>query len=51
VVNRTESYIRSMIQELILLPNETGWVEFKHNNKDPKEIGEYISALSNTASN
>jgi ATP-dependent DNA helicase RecG len=24
-------------------------VEFKHNNKDPKEIGEYISALSNTA--
>ncbi len=28
---------------------ETEWVEFKHNNSDPDEIGEYISALSNAA--
>lgn len=31
------------------LPRETEWVEFKHNNSDPQEIGEYISALSNSA--
>jgi predicted HTH transcriptional regulator len=31
------------------LPRETEWVEFKHNNADPQEIGEYISALSNAA--
>lgn len=35
--------------ELCKLPNETGWVEFKHNNCDPKMIGEDISALANSA--
>ena len=39
----------SILQELISLPQETEWVEFKHNNENPKEIGEYISALSNSA--
>ena len=48
-MNRTEEYLRSLVDELRVLNKETGWVEFKHNNKDPKEIGEYISALSNTA--
>jgi predicted HTH transcriptional regulator len=37
------------VHELLGLPKETDWVEFKHNNADPKEIGEYISALANTA--
>lgn len=37
------------IRELAALPNETEWVEFKQNNSDPAEIGEYISALSNSA--
>ena len=32
-----------------MLTAETEWTEFKHNNKDPREIGEYISALSNGA--
>jgi len=32
-----------------VLTAETEWTEFKHNNKDPREIGEYISALSNGA--
>jgi predicted HTH transcriptional regulator len=28
---------------------ETPWIEFKTNNCNPQEIGEYVSALSNTA--
>jgi hypothetical protein len=31
------------------LPRETEWLEFKHNNADPEEIGEYLSALANEA--
>lgn len=46
---RSNDYLKSLVHELIKMPQETGWVEFKHNNKDPQEIGEYISALSNTA--
>lgn len=38
-----------LIVELSELPDETEWVEFKHNNFDPEEIGEYISALANSA--
>jgi predicted HTH transcriptional regulator len=41
--------IEPLIRKLVALPVETEWVELKHNNSDPKEIGEYISALSNTA--
>lgn len=39
----------SLIHELAELPDETEWVEFKENRADPEEIGEYISALSNSA--
>jgi ATP-dependent DNA helicase RecG len=28
---------------------ECDWLEFKLNNADPQEIGEYISALANSA--
>jgi len=38
-----------LLQELSRLPKETEWVEFKHNNDDPQMIGEYISALANSA--
>ncbi len=31
------------------MPVEAEWVEFKRNNDNPQEIGEYISALSNGA--
>jgi predicted HTH transcriptional regulator len=41
--------IENLIKKLIKLPKETEWVEFKHNNSDPNEIGEYISAISNSA--
>lgn len=39
-----------LINELTSLPNESEWVEFKVNNKDPQKIGENISAISNSAS-
>ncbi|MCL1983175.1 MAG: putative DNA binding domain-containing protein [Clostridiales bacterium] len=38
-----------LIGELLKLPTETPWVEFKHNNYDPKTIGQNISALANSA--
>ncbi len=38
-----------LVQELITLPNETEWIEFKHNNYDPYMIGKDISALANAA--
>lgn len=44
-----EGNVDILVKELCKLPQETGWVEFKHNNDDPKMIGEDISALANTA--
>lgn len=49
MIVRSPEYIKSLVNEFIKLPNETEWVEFKHNNEDPQMIGEYISALSNSA--
>ncbi|WP_281863985.1 AlbA family DNA-binding domain-containing protein [Planomicrobium okeanokoites] len=46
---RSVEYLQSLLNELRALPKETGWVEFKTNNDTPQEIGQYISALSNTA--
>jgi len=37
------------LQELARLGRETEWVEFKCNNANPEEIGEYVSALANAA--
>lgn len=42
-------YLLSISQELRKLQPETEWVEFKHNNDNPEEIGEYLSALANSA--
>ncbi len=38
-----------LVKELCKQPNESGWVEFKHNNWSPQMIGEDISALANSA--
>ena len=46
---RTPAYLQGLVRELCKLPRETGWLEFKENNADPKEIGEYLSALANSA--
>lgn len=48
-IYRSSEYMISIINELRKLPNETEWVEFKENNSKPEEIGEYLSALSNSA--
>lgn len=39
----------ALLTRLLQEPTETTWLEFKVNNKDPKEIGEYVSALANAA--
>jgi predicted HTH transcriptional regulator len=55
MVDRTEEYMIGFLRELCKLPQETEWVEFKHNKAnihrktDEEEIGEYISALANSA--
>ena len=41
--------LTALLHELIKLPMETEWVEFKRNYADYDDIGEYISALSNSA--
>lgn len=48
-INKNTEELRQLLKELINLPDETEWVEFKHNNSKPDEIGEYISALANSA--
>jgi predicted HTH transcriptional regulator len=45
---QTEQLI-SLINELKSQPKENEWIEFKHNIHSPEEIGERISALSNSA--
>ncbi len=42
-------YLAGLLHELLQLPKETEWLEFKCNNANPEDIGEYISALSNSA--
>jgi len=42
-------HVRTLIDILIKEPHETEWLEFKINNDEPHLIGEYLSALSNSA--
>lgn len=39
----------NLVRRICALPNETEWVEFKHNKAEPDDMGEYISALANGA--
>ncbi len=48
-MDKTKNYLIGLLHELRDLPKETEWVEFKVNYSDPQEVGEYISALSNSA--
>lgn len=41
--------LNQLLTTLLALPKETEWVEFKYNNDNPESIGEYLSALSNSA--
>ena len=45
----SNSKILALIDDLLKLPAETPWVEFKKDNSDPFRIGKLISALSNGA--
>ena len=47
--DRPTEYLVSLIRELCKLPQETEWVELKVNDAEPQEIGEYVSALANSA--
>jgi predicted HTH transcriptional regulator len=46
---RSRDYLVSLMHELCALPRESERVEFKVNNTEPQVIGEYISALANSA--
>ena len=48
-IDRPEGDLLGILNELRALPRETEWVEFKQNNDNPSEIGEYLSALANVA--
>lgn len=43
--NQLEELVFSLIEH----PDETEWIEFKHNNCEPVRVGEDISALANSA--
>lgn len=45
----TEKALKNLIDELRALPSETEWVEFKEKRCEPNDVGEYVSALSNSA--
>lgn len=45
----TSGELSALLIELLSLPHETEWVEWKHNNADPEMIGECLSALANSA--
>lgn len=45
----SQEYYISLIERLRNMPDETEWLEYKINNDEPELIGEYISALSNSA--
>ena len=49
MVNRSAEYLIGLVQELRKLPSETEWAEFKANKYTPQDIGEYVSALANSA--
>jgi len=39
----------SLVNQLRDEPHETEWLEFKENHYEPQLLGEYLSALSNSA--
>ena len=47
--NRTDQYVVHLVRKLCERAEECEWVEFKHNNSDPDEVGANISAIANSA--
>lgn len=48
-LERPAEYLVSLVRELCKVTGESEWVEFKVNVREPEEVGEYISALANSA--
>jgi len=46
---RSADYFVSLVSQVRTLPAETEWLEFKQNYADHERIGEYVSALANSA--
>jgi predicted HTH transcriptional regulator len=44
-----EKEFENLIEEILSYGCENEWIEFKENNYEPRLIGEYLSALSNSA--
>lgn len=49
MANTVPSDEERLLADLCRERQETPWLEFKENNGNPQEVGEYISALSNSA--
>jgi ATP-dependent DNA helicase RecG len=45
----TTGSLIALVDRLRALPKETEWCEFKRNNYEPQQLGEYLSALANAA--
>ncbi len=45
----TTANLSALLTELVNLPLENEWVEWKHNNSDPEMMAERLSALANSA--
>src|SRR5712691_7250220 len=41
--------LKAVLDKVLDHGRESEWIEFKHNNADPEQIGQYISAVSNSA--
>ncbi|MXY68902.1 MAG: hypothetical protein F4Y47_10135 [Acidobacteriia bacterium] len=48
-IDRPTEYLVCLVRELRRLARDTAWVKFKVNVRRLEEIGEYISALANSA--
>ena len=44
-----ERDFNDLIEDILSYGRETEWIEFKKDNDNPQMIGEYLSALSNSA--
>ncbi len=49
MITGQQDYYISLIERLRRMSAETEWLEYKSNNTDPQMIGEYISAINNSA--
>lgn len=45
----TDEQLKSLLADLLSYQDELPWLEMKHGNDNPDEIGKYISALANSA--